>query len=260
MSSASRPATAPAASTEASPSAPSLPPAARAAGGGGGHAAKPYCMIFASVLLAVLSFAISSCGIPSVPYLAKPLLIGTPNDINDSFEFRNDPGSSLDVFDGFEIYYRLYLREVDAEADRISIASLLSADEGQTTYSRLSTLDFKRVVFLDEAEVWPPTEVFWPSDSPDLDYTVLVKLEPLSTSTATSSPSLFKRNMQRFNAKEFNESAIAETDADVEASQVEGGVPDAQVTLLAYICAHGFDFTNAIEYRSQFIAIKLSLN
>jgi hypothetical protein len=91
------------------------------------------------LLTLLFSFIISACGIPDYPYLYPP----------DAFEdvrigFKHDPDNDPNVFEGYEIYYRVY--SASSEDTKIT-SDLAGYFTGTAAFQDISNGDYPDGVF-----------------------------------------------------------------------------------------------------------------
>lgn len=91
------------------------------------------------LLTLLFSFMISACGIPDYPYLYPP----------DAFEdvrigFKHDPDNDPNVFEGYEIYYRVY--SASSEDTKIT-SDLAGYFTGTAAFQAISNGDYPDGVF-----------------------------------------------------------------------------------------------------------------
>ena len=109
-------------------------------------------LVFAVIFTALL---ISSCGLPSYPFLYAPeveYIRDDPDTIDDKdLVFRNAYKNNPNLFSGYEIYYKIYdpLSDSDTADDYVTDRTAINSNDN-ASYSTLKGRDFNRLFFTSD--------------------------------------------------------------------------------------------------------------
>lgn len=111
--------------------------------------------IFFSLIVMIYSFLCISCGLDVYYILEPPELEGSPADnaLSRVFTFRtNDAGnSSMDIFIGTSVFYKIYNNQSSLTSDQISISSS-NTQYSDSGYNKLSSLGYQQLVLSTDVD------------------------------------------------------------------------------------------------------------
>lgn len=106
-------------------------------------------------LVLTLSSLLATCGLPSTAFLAPPLLPGTSfegPETNRVLFFSHNGENSIDDFEGYDLWYKLYIADAAGEELLRSDESSIEATPRQPGSGRLQARGFRRAVALRRGE------------------------------------------------------------------------------------------------------------
>jgi len=103
------------------------------------------------VIFVVLILLSAGCGIPSYPYLYPPEAIGVTGEVKFKHDPKNGNPEQIDVFRGYEIFYRFYTEDPDQDTENINDDVLAEKDMKE----KFTTLSFIRdIIHPDDSKAY----------------------------------------------------------------------------------------------------------
>jgi hypothetical protein len=111
--------------------------------------------LYYTLIAMVLFFVPSGCGIPDYPYLYPPESL----DVEGQIGFKHDPDNDPGVFEGYEIYYRIYQQPADdTDIEAKIVSDMIGYFNSTTSFNNISREDYpsnvwyRRVIITDTGD------------------------------------------------------------------------------------------------------------